>query len=79
MRKYLINVLIGIDQLINAVCMGDPDETISSRVGKIRRANGGRLSFMRHPLPYIIDWLTEAVDTGHTIDAIEDDEGKDNV
>jgi hypothetical protein len=33
--KYLQNILIAIDQLINAVLLGDPDETISSRVGRV--------------------------------------------
>lgn len=34
--KYAKNILIGIDQLINTICGGNPDETISSRVGKRR-------------------------------------------
>lgn len=34
MKKYLYNILIGIDQLVNALLGGDPDETISSRLGK---------------------------------------------
>lgn len=34
MKKYLYNILIGIDQLANAILGGDPDETISSRLGK---------------------------------------------
>lgn len=41
MRRYLINLLIAIDQLGNVVLGGDnPDETISSAVG--RRALAGR-------------------------------------
>ena len=34
--RYLRNVLIAIDQLVNAILGGDPDETISSRVAKHR-------------------------------------------
>lgn len=34
MKKYFYNILIGIDQLVNAILGGDPDETISSRLGK---------------------------------------------
>ena len=34
MRKYLYNILIGVDQLVNAIFGGDPDETLSSRLGK---------------------------------------------
>lgn len=33
-KKYIYNILIGIDQLCNAILGGDPDETISSRLGK---------------------------------------------
>ena len=32
--KYILNILIAIDQLINAILLGDPDETLSSRAGK---------------------------------------------
>jgi len=32
--KYLLNILISIDQLGNTFAGGDPDETISSRLGK---------------------------------------------
>jgi hypothetical protein len=34
MRHYLLNLLIAIDQGGNAFLGGNPDETISSRVGK---------------------------------------------
>jgi len=34
MRTYLVNVLIAIDQLGNALLGGNPDETISSVVGR---------------------------------------------
>lgn len=33
-KRYLLNVLIAIDQFFNALIGGDPDETISSRFGK---------------------------------------------
>ena len=33
-RKYLRNLLVAIDQLLNTILGGDPDETISSRLGK---------------------------------------------
>jgi hypothetical protein len=31
---YLKNLLISLDQLLNAVLLGNPDETLSSRMGK---------------------------------------------
>lgn len=32
--KYIKNILIAVDQLCNALLLGDPDETLSSRCGK---------------------------------------------
>ena len=31
MKQWFLNLLIAIDQLINVVLNGDPDETLSSR------------------------------------------------
>lgn len=39
-RRYLLNILISIDQFVNTVFGGSPDETISSAVG--RKAIEGR-------------------------------------
>ena len=36
MRAYVINVLVGIDQLANAILGGDPMETISFRAALAR-------------------------------------------
>jgi hypothetical protein len=33
-KKWFWNVLIALDQLVNALAFGDPDETISSRAAK---------------------------------------------
>jgi hypothetical protein len=74
--KYLLNILISIDQLGNTVLGGDPDETISSRLGKIKIGHGGRIPWYR-PLCKVIDWGLELIDPGHSVDAIEGDEGKD--
>ena len=41
MNRYFFNLLIAIDQLLNALMGGDPDETISSRMGKyVQRGRG---------------------------------------
>lgn len=76
--KYLLNVLIGFDQLGNAIAAGDPDETISSRLGKMKLRYGGTIPW-RRPLSKVIDWGLEKIDPGHSIDAIEEDEGKNAV
>lgn len=70
MKKYLYNILIGIDQLVNAILGGDPDETISSRIGK---------HLIKHPDCPICNYLCKLlnlIDPNHCQDAIEHDEGK---
>ena len=37
--RYICNILIAVDQLVNAVFWGDPDETISSRMGVTKKDN----------------------------------------
>lgn len=42
MSRLLLNILIGFDQTANAALSGNPDETISSRVGKAALRNSRR-------------------------------------
>ena len=66
--KYIMGVLVGLDQWANTWLGGDPDETISSRAGKAKR-RGNRWG----------RWLCKGLDIldpGHCNDAIEPDEGK---
>ena len=76
--KYFLNVLIGLDQLGNAICGYDPDDTISSTLGKIKRAHGGRIPWT-FPLAKVIDWGLDKIDPNHSTDAIEEDEGGDSL
>ncbi len=76
--KYCLNVLIGLDQFGNAILGGDPDETISSRLGKLKVRHGGNIPWYR-PLSKVVDWGVDKIDPNHSIDAIEHDEGKDAV
>lgn len=76
--KWGLNILIAIDQLGNAIGGGDPDETISSRIGKIKKANGGKIPWT-HPVSKIIDAGLEKIDPGHSIRCIEADEGCNEV
>ncbi|HYM16789.1 MAG TPA: hypothetical protein VEZ14_14650 [Dehalococcoidia bacterium] len=66
LRRWLRNVLIASDQWLNALALGDPDETISSRIGKARRRS--------RAADVLCDALGRA-DAGHCERAIEDDEG----
>lgn len=77
-KKYLVNILISIDQFFNTILGGDPDETISSRLGKCKE-KGNRFCILTCKL------LTKAfsrfgIETKeHCIEAIEVDEGSDAI
>lgn len=79
MGKWFRNVLIGFDQFINTWIGGDPEETISSTIGKLKRAHGGKIPFREHWFVYLVDWGLEKIDPGHSIDSIDDDEGDDDL
>lgn len=64
-RAYLFNVLVALDQLLNTLTGGDPDETISSRTAKRRYQPGWRV------LANILEYL----DPGHLDRTLERDEG----
>jgi hypothetical protein len=67
-RKYVFNVLIGIDQLANAILGGDPDMTISGRLGRILY----RCRFCRW-ICLILSWI-DPRDGNHCEKVIEEDE-----
>ena len=67
-RKYLRNLLVAIDQLLNTILGGDPDETISSSLGK-RDWWLGRF----------ICWVLDFFDKNHCEKVREQDEGKDGL
>lgn len=64
-KRYGLNMLIALDQLVNALAGGDPDETISSRLGKYH-AN----SVMGKLVNAVFFWQKN-----HIKESIEPDEG----
>ena len=76
--KYFLNILISLDQLGNTFLGGDPDETISSRLGKLKQTHGGQIPWHR-PISKLVDWGLDRIDPNHSIDAIEIDEGADAI
>lgn len=68
--RYLKNILIALDQFMNALCGGDPDETISSRIGKRRDAAE---KFWAWVVDKLFFWQKE-----HTKHSIEPDEGRNS-
>lgn len=78
--RYILSILLGIDQFGNVLlspimtgAVGNPDETISSRVGRMKVANGGKVPKWRL-ITRCVDWGLEKIDPGHCIDAIEEEE-----
>lgn len=70
LKAYLWNLLIAVDQLLNTLAFGDPDETLSSRLGKA--AGGCKLC-------RAICRLLHRIDAHHCEKSIEPDEGKDGI
>lgn len=66
-KRYIWNILISIDQFLNTVLGGEPDETISSRMGK-RARKGDKLG-------KCICKFLNLFDKGHCEKSIEEDEG----
>lgn len=70
-KRWFWNVLIGLDQFFNALFGGDPDETISSRMGKRTREDC--------PVCYwVCRWL-HWLDPNHCVKTVEPDEGDRDV
>lgn len=71
MKHYILNLLVAIDQLGNAICGGDPDETISSRLAKLNR-RGNKVGVVGCK-------ILDKFEKGHCERVIERDEGKDQI
>lgn len=66
LRMFVVNILLAIDQLFNVLMLGDPDETISSRAGRV---------WPESDWCKFIDWLM-FWQSNHCHKAIESGEGK---
>jgi hypothetical protein len=68
MKIYFWNLLISIDQLVNTIFAGNPDETISSRVGKkIKSKTASKFD-------KLLCKFLDLFEKNHCIKSIEDDE-----
>lgn len=70
LKQYGWNILVSLDQLANTLLAGDPDETLSSRMGKyVQRGRGW--------IPCRICKLLDVVfkQKNHCLNNIETDEG----
>ena len=67
-REWGRNLLLGLDQLANAVLRGDPDETISSRAAKAQQRGRAWGCYLCRVL--------DVFDRDHCAKSIERDEGR---
>lgn len=51
--EYIWNMLYATDQWLNALFAGDPNETISSRLGKSHRGDHGKTIYWITYLPWV--------------------------
>ena len=65
--RYCLNLLVAIDQFFNTLFLGDPDETLSSRIGNGSEAGIKFFKFWAKFLDFF--------DKGHAKREIEKDEG----
>lgn len=75
MKRWAYNVLLAFDKLGNAVSGGEHNETISARLGRVKRSNGGTVPKgawfgIAHPLDVFLEWL----DPGHAIESLQNHE-----
>jgi hypothetical protein len=81
-------IALGLDQLGNTLLGGDPDETISSTLGKLKDLHGGRIPWqptsggsmrrLAFPIARIVDAGLDLIDPGHSQAKIEKDRGEDD-
>jgi hypothetical protein len=78
LKKYFWNLLISVDQLVNTIFGGDPDETISSRMGKWSR-DGKNNCGLKKPIYKVANFIVELFERDHFKKSIEEDEGDDEI
>ncbi|MFO0447771.1 MAG: hypothetical protein ACK52I_03615 [Pseudomonadota bacterium] len=72
--QYLYNLGLGIDQMINVLLLGDPDESLSGRMG--RAMLSGKPKWWVPACVKVNDWLwfILAGEIDHSANAVEPDE-----
>jgi hypothetical protein len=72
--RYIWNNLIAFDQVMNTIYGGDPDETISSRIGKVAVTRPDSCKFC-----VFVCYLLDKIDPDHCTKSVEKDRGKREV
>ncbi len=76
-KKYFWNLLIALDQSVNTIFGGDPDETISSRMGKWAK-DGANNHGIRKPIYWVTNKIVNLFQKDHFAKSIETDEGSNS-
>ena len=76
-KQWGINVWEGVDNMVSAETGGDPDDSMSSRLGKASERGSIGWSFIANRVDLIAEELTGEI--GHCSNSIERDEGKKQV
>lgn len=70
LKRYILNLIYVTDLVLNTIAFGDPDETISSRIGKKRqRGTDCKICVW-------LCWLLDKIDRRHCEDSIKLHEGR---
>jgi hypothetical protein len=78
--RYFVNLFLAADQLVNTIVGGDPDETISSRVGKCQRGDYGlAMLVLGWILAIVVNIIFIWQGWDHCRRSIEDDEGANDL
>ena len=73
--RYILNILLALDCMLNAVLGGDYRETMSGRMGKLLRAWGENKSNAgRYRIAKSICFLLSLIDKGHCEKSIQKNE-----
>jgi len=78
-KTHGFQLAVAVDQYMNVVWLGNPDETISSRTGRAI-ASGKPKWYIKYLLHPFVDWAARRFGDGpdHCVRAIEHDENMDH-
>lgn len=76
LSQWMWNILISADQFLNTLFFGDPDETISSRMGKWMTEE---VSVFKKTFADGLCWFLDLFDADHCVKSIDPTEGSDEI
>jgi hypothetical protein len=69
-KQYVYNLLLAFDQFLStAILFGDPDSSISSRLGKATLSK--KAKWFVKPAQVFVDWLLSPWEKDHCVNAYE--------